>query len=87
MSMGTQLLRFLFYVNLDWHLEVKLDQLYSTSFYTSLHSLGEKVRVSCSVMSDICDPMDYRPPGSSVHGILQAKVLDLAAIPFSRGSS
>ena len=31
--------------------------------------------------------MDYRPPGSSVHGILQARILEWVAIPFSRGSS
>ena len=31
--------------------------------------------------------MDCNPPGSSVHGILQAKILGWAAIPFSRGSS
>ena len=31
--------------------------------------------------------MDYNPAGSSVHGILQATVLEWVAIPFSRGSS
>ena len=31
--------------------------------------------------------MDCSPPGSSVHGILQARVLEWVAIPFSRGSS
>ena len=35
----------------------------------------------------LCDPMDYSPPGSSVHGILQARTLEWVAIPFSRGSS
>jgi len=30
--------------------------------------------------------MDYSPPGSSVHGILQARILEWIAIPFSRGS-
>ena len=35
----------------------------------------------------LCDPMDCRPPGSSVHGILQARILEWVAIPFSRGSS
>ena len=35
----------------------------------------------------LCDPMDCSPPGSSVHGILQARILKWAAIPFSRGSS
>ena len=32
-------------------------------------------------------PMDCSPPGSSVHGILQAKILKWVAISFSRGSS
>ena len=32
------------------------------------------------------DPMECSPSGSSVHGILQARILEWAAIPFSRGS-
>ena len=35
----------------------------------------------------LCDPMDCSPPGSSVHGILQARMLEWVAIPLSRGSS
>ena len=35
----------------------------------------------------VCNPMDCSPPGSSVHGILQARILDRVAIPFSGGSS
>ena len=35
----------------------------------------------------LCDPVDYSPPGSSVHGILQARILEWVAISFSRGSS
>ena len=35
----------------------------------------------------LCGPMDCSPPGSSVHGVLQARVLEGAAIPFSRASS
>ena len=38
-------------------------------------------------MSDSCDPMDCSLPGSSVHGILQAKILEWVAISFSRESS
>ncbi|ADY76802.1 PP287 [Orf virus] len=34
-----------------------------------------------------CDPMDCSLPGSSIHGILQAKTLEWVAISFSRGSS
>ena len=35
----------------------------------------------------LCNPMDCSPPGSSVHGPLQARILEWVAIPFSRGSS
>ena len=45
-----------------------------------------KVLVSWSWLT-LCDPMDYRPPGSSVHGILHARILEWVAIPFSRRSS
>ena len=33
------------------------------------------------------NPMDYSPPGSPVHEILQARILEWVAISFSRGSS
>ena len=35
----------------------------------------------------LCDPMDCSLSGSSVHGILQARILEWVAVPFSRGSS
>ena len=35
----------------------------------------------------LCDPMDCSSPGSHVHGILQARILEKVAIPFSRRSS
>ena len=35
----------------------------------------------------LCDSMDYSPPGSSVHGIFQAGILERVAISFSRGFS
>ena len=35
----------------------------------------------------LCDPIDCSPPGSSVHGIFQARILEWVAISFSRGSS
>ena len=35
----------------------------------------------------LCNPMDSSPPGSSVHGILQARTLEWVARPSSRGSS
>ena len=39
---------------------------------------------SCPIL---CDPRDCSPPGSSVHGILQARILEWVAMPSSRGSS
>ena len=42
------------------------------------------VAQSCPTLGD---PMDCSPPGSSVHGILQARILEWTAMPSSRGSS
>ena len=48
--------------------------------------LRESVLVTQSYLT-LGDPMDCSPPGSSVHEILQARILKPVAIPFSRGSS
>ena len=48
------------------------------------------MRVLCLVAQScatLCDPMDCSPPGFSVRGILQARILEWVAIPSSRGSS
>ena len=37
---------------------------------------------SHSVVSTLCDPMDYSQPGSSVHGILQASIVEWGAISY-----
>ena len=42
--------------------------------------------VSCSVVSNSLQPRDCSPPGSSVHGILQARILEWVAISFYRSS-
>ena len=44
-----------------------------------------KVSVAQSCLT-FCDPMDYSSLGSSIHGILQARILEWIAIPFSKGS-
>ena len=43
-----------------------------------------KVAQSCLIL---CYPLNSSLPGSSVHGILQARILEWLAVPFSRGSS
>ena len=47
----------------------------------------EKESEVAQLCPTLCDPVDCNLPGSSVHGILQAKILEWIAISFSRGSS
>ena len=59
------------------------------TLFPSNSDLDSRVRsqrgwFSHSVVSVSCDPMDYNLPGSSVHEILQARVLEWVAISFSR---
>ena len=53
--------------------------------YRKLNAVSSEVLVS-QLCSALC-PMDCSPLGSSVHGILQARILKWVAIPFSRGFS
>ena len=50
---------------------------------TNLESESE-VAQSCPTL---CDPVDCSPPGSSIHRILQARILEWVAVPSSKGSS
>ena len=59
--------------------------LYDSAIWEALFYIESK-SVCPSVVSD-CNPMDCSPPGSSVHGILQARKLEWVAISFSRGFS
>ena len=51
-------------------------------------ALMSDLKLRLSLCLTFWDPMDHSPsPGSSVHGISQARILKWVAIPFSRGSS
>ena len=50
----------------------------------SLFESESEVAQSCPTL---CNPMDCSPPGSSIHGILQTRILEWVAISFSRESS
>ena len=60
--------------------------MYQKKSYIEYNYLGvEQVRVKVKVAQScliLCDPMDY-----TAHGILQARILEWVAFPFSRGSS
>ena len=62
------------------------------TFKTKVNELRQKKKKKVKVLfaqscPTLCDPMDCTPPGSSVHGILQARILEWVTIPFSRGYS
>ena len=65
-------------------LPTPLPPLPSPLQYLSLLFVRAKSLQSCLTL---CDPMDCSPPGSSVHGIFQARILEWVAISFSRRSS
>ena len=61
--------------------------MYNVHFCLSILYMKEsESEVSQSCLT-LCDPVDCSPPGSSVHGILQARILEWVAISFSRASS
>ena len=61
-------------------------ELLSSGSHGRSSSVGESESVVTQCPT-LCDPMDCSPPGSSVRGILQARVLEWDAMPSSRGSS
>ena len=81
----------------DTHLLYKMGQYFHITyghppshFKPSLDYTGHLMQSESEVSQScptLCDPMDCSPPGSSVHGIFQARVLEWAGISFSRRSS
>ena len=53
----------------------------SSSKFKSATAAAAKSRQSCPTL---CDPIDGSPPGSSIPGILQARILEWVAISFSK---
>ena len=60
-------------------------EIHTTSWKLDLHwGMNHCLGICMPIQS--CDPMDYSPPGSSAHGILQARILEWVATSYSRGS-
>ena len=73
-----------------WILELSTLSLQQFVNHGSDYSIPALVPVCVLITQSrpmFCDLMNWSPPGSSVHGILQARILEWVAIPFSRGSS
>ena len=60
---------------------------WASALDTGFSKLMEHVCLVAQSCLTLCDPTDCSPPGSSVHGILQARILGWIVISFSRGSS
>ena len=72
-----------------WSPRAKLERNPHTTMKDPVHQGPEnqwKVSAAQSCPT-LINPMDYSPPGSSVHGILQARILEWVVIHFSRGTS
>ena len=75
------------------HLEIMLPpkKLVPLSLFSCSVSLSANGTCVCAKLlqscSTLCDPRDYSLSGSTVHGILQARIMEWVAVPSSRGSS
>ena len=66
----------------------RIVQIQSVQMWLDVQDVAWKLQVLVAQLCPtLCDPVDCSLPGSSVHGILQARILEWVAIPFSRGSS
>ena len=61
-----------------------IDYTLHTIYFISMHAMHAKSLQSCLT---VCDPMGCSLPGSSVHGILKARILEWVAMFSSKGSS
>ena len=75
----------------DWAGQLDAGHVWLTRNFQLLSESTSKlsvcVCVRVCVCMTLCGPMVCSPAGSSVHGILQARILEWVAMPFSRGSS
>ena len=59
--------------------------IWNGNLYTK-NKLSKVYVLVAQLCPTLCDPMCCSPPDSSVHGVLQARILEWVAVPFSRGS-
>jgi len=83
-------------LTISFSLEIPSDLISITSLSTSTYLIlswikergpgRSEVKVTQSCLT-LCNAMDYSLPGSSIHGILQARIWEWVAVPFTRGSA
>ena len=74
-----------------WMIDKEFSNLHSHKTHIKHFTRGIKKERKESEVAQLCptlcDPMDCSLPGSSIHGILQARILEWVAVSFSRRSS
>ena len=80
---------YLWFVHLCWTtwLGSAVVLYFKCFIYFALHGMCVLCAKLLQLGLTLCDPMDCSPPGSSLHGILQARMLEWVAMPSSRGPS
>ena len=63
-----------------------ITEMFLLFFFTDSVSVYMFMCVCAQSCLTLCDPMYCNPPGASVYGILQARILEWVAMPSSRGS-
>ena len=74
-------------VHLKFFIDVQLNYNVLISAVQQSDSVLCMKVVVTQLCQTLCNPMDCSPPGTTVLGILQAKIMEWVAIPFSRGYS
>ena len=72
---------------LNWNVVIFIIKYLYQGHKLCLVSYTKKHNLVAQSYQSLCNSKDCSPPGSSVHGILQARILEWVAISFSRGSS
>ena len=78
-------MRLSFYLSLSPGLKATITAILHSEQISNVKWVVAKLLVTQLCLT-LCDPMDYSPLGSSVHGILQARILKWVTISFSKGS-
>ena len=68
-------------------MKTEMSVSFSTVLGRVLYCTGKATTSASQSCLTLCNPTDCSPPGSSVHGVLETRILERVAMPFSRGSS